>query len=142
MQNNVNADHKSRGGKINRMTVEQKQFFRFLIIGAVNTLFGYSVFALFVFLGLHYAVASLLATIVGVLFNFMTTGRYVFNNRKNSLIGKFFLIYGIVYGCNVGLLKILDGYSVDMYVAGVLILLPLALLSYVLNKKFVFEVKK
>lgn len=119
-----------------------KQFFRFLLIGAVNTVFGYSVFSLFIFLGFHYAIASLLATIVGVLFNFMTTGRYVFNNRENSLIGKFFLVYGLVYVCNVGLLKIMDAYSVDMYVAGALILLPMALLSYVLNKKFVFEVEK
>ncbi|MBP2665395.1 MAG: GtrA family protein [Firmicutes bacterium] len=119
-----------------------KQFFRFLLIGAVNTVFGYSAFSLFIFLGFHYAIASLLATIVGVLFNFMTTGRYVFNNRENSLIGKFFLVYGIVYVCNVGLLKIMDAYSIDMYVAGALILLPMALLSYVLNKKFVFEVKK
>lgn len=117
------------------------QFVRFLMIGAVNTIFGYSIFALFIFFGLHYALASLLATILGVLFNFKTTGRWVFNNRKSSLLGKFFLVYAIVYGCNVGLLKILDEFSVGMYAAGGVVLLPMALLSYVLNKRFVFEVK-
>ena len=119
-----------------------RQFVRFLMIGAVNTAFGYSIFALFIFFGLHYALASLLATILGVLFNFKTTGRWVFNNRQNSLLGKFFLVYAVVYGCNVGLLKILDEFSISMYVAGAVVLLPMAVLSYVLNKRFVFEVKQ
>ena len=119
-----------------------RQFMRFLMIGVLNTAFGYFLFALLIFLGLHYAVASLLATILGVLFNFKTTGRFVFDNRNNSLLGKFFMVYAIVYSCNVGLLKILDGFSISMYVAGALVLLPLALLSYFLNKQFVFEVKK
>ena len=114
----------------------------YLLVGLLNTLFGYSVFAFLIFLNIHYSIASLLSTIVGVLFNFKTTGRFVFDNRKNSLLGKFFMVYAVIYGCNVGLLKILDGFAVDMYVAGALLLLPMALLSYVLNKKFVFEVKR
>ena len=127
---------------LKRLILPNKQFVRFLFIGALNTVFGYAVFSLFLFLGFHYAVASLLATIVGVLFNFLTTGRFVFNNRDHSLLGKFFLVYAVVYGCNVGALKILDALAVNLYLAGALLLLPLALLSYILNKQFVFEVKK
>ena len=127
---------------LKRLILPNKQFVRFLLIGAINTVFGYAVFSLFLFLGFHYAVASLLATSVGVLFNFLTTGRFVFNNRDHSLLGKFFLVYAVVYGCNVGALKILDALAVNLYLAGALLLLPLALLSYILNKTFVFEVKK
>ena len=127
---------------LKRLILPNKQFVRFLLIGAINTVFGYAVFSLFLFLGFHYAVASLLATIVGVLFNFLTTGRFVFNNRDHSLLGKFFLVYAVVYGCNVGALKILDSLAVNLYLAGALLLLPLAILSYILNKTFVFEVKK
>ena len=127
---------------LKRLILPNKRFVRFLFIGAINTGFGYAVFSLFLFLGFHYAVASLLATIVGVLFNFLTTGRFVFNNRDHSLLGKFFLVYAVVYGCNVGALKILDALAVNLYLAGALLLLPLALLSYILNKTFVFEVKK
>ena len=119
-----------------------RQFVRFLLIGALNTVFGYSIFALFIFFGVHYSIASLLSTVLGVLFNFKTTGRYVFNNRKNSLLGKFFLVYAVIYGCNVGLLKIMNDFSISMYIAGAVLALPLAVLSYILNKKLVFEVEK
>ena len=59
------------------------KFIKFLFVGGVNTVFGYSIFALFLFLGMHYAVATLFATILGILFNFKTTGVIVFNNKDN-----------------------------------------------------------
>ena len=118
------------------------QFLKFLVVGGLNTLFGYSVFALFIYLGLHYALASLLSTVLGVLFNFKTTGTLVFKNRDNSLIFRFFGVYGVVYACNVLLLKLLGGSGFNMYWAGALAIAPLALLSFVLNKLFVFEVRK
>ncbi len=124
------------------LSVEQRRFIKFLLVGVLNTLFGYAVFALFVYLGFHYSLASLLSTILGVLFNFRTTGRLVFNNRNNSLLWRFAMVYTVVYGCNVGLLRVMDGYSINMYVAGAVAVLPLALLSYFLNKRFVFEVGK
>jgi len=43
------------------------KFIRFFIIGLINTLFGYLMFALFIFLNFHYSIAVLLATILGVL---------------------------------------------------------------------------
>ena len=119
-----------------------RQFLRFLLVGVLNTLFGYTMFALFIFSGVHYSLASLFSTILGVLFNFRTTGRLVFNNRNNSLLWRFSLVYTVVYGCNVGLLRVMDGYSIDMYVAGAVVVFPLALLSFFLNKRFVFEVGK
>lgn len=124
------------------LSVEQRRFIKFLLVGVLNTLFGYAVFALFVYLGFHYSLASLLSTILGVLFNFRTTGRLVFNNRNNSLLWRFAMVYTVVYGCNVGLLRVMDGYSINMYVAGAVVVFPLALLSYFLNKRFVFEVGK
>ena len=124
------------------LSVEQRRFIKFLLVGVLNTLFGYAVFALFVYLGFHYSLASLLSTILGVLFNFRTTGRLVFNNRNNFLLWRFAMVYTVVYGCNVGLLRVMDGYSIDMYVAGAVAVFPLAVLSYFLNKRFVFEVGK
>lgn len=118
------------------------QFLKFLVVGGINTIFGYSVFALLIYVGLHYALASLLSTVLGVLFNFKTTGTLVFRNKDNSLIFRFFGVYGVVYVCNVLLLKFLGGSGLNMYWAGALVIAPLALLSFVLNKLFVFEVKK
>ena len=50
-----------------------KRFMRFILIGIPNTAFGYSLYALLIFLGLRYDLAILIATILGVLFNFKTT---------------------------------------------------------------------
>lgn len=115
------------------------KFIRFLIVGGLNTLFGYFMFALFIFLNFHYSIASLSATILGILFNFKTTGRLVFGNRDNVLIFKFFGVYTIIYFMNIAILKVFSIYKVDMYLAGALLLLPTAVLSFMLNKKFVFK---
>jgi putative flippase GtrA len=112
---------------------------RFLVVGGINTLFGYSVFALFILLHLHYVLAALLAQICGVLFNFKTTGFLVFKNKDNRLVFRFFGVYLFTYLLNIGLLKLFDLNGVsNSLVAGAFIALPLALISFILNRKFVF----
>ena len=119
----------------------ERRFVRFLIVGGVNTLLGYGVFALLVFLGMHYAAASLTSTVVGILFNFKTTGLFVFRSRRNSLVFRFFLVYCIVYFFNVGGLKLFALAGISSYIGGALLLLPAAVLSYVLNRSMVFRDK-
>lgn len=114
---------------------------RFLVVGGINTLFGYLVFSFFIILRIHYSIASLFATILGVLFNFFTTGRIVFNNKDSKLLIKFFGVYGFTYLINLLFLKIFDTYQVNMLIAGAILVLPIAVLSFFLNKSFVFLVK-
>ena len=114
------------------------QFLRFLVVGAVNTAFGYSVFAVFILLHLHYTVAALLSTTCGVLFNFKTTGVLVFKNKDNRLIFRFFGVYLITYLLTIGLLKIFNLYDVSNLIGGAIIALPMAFISFSLSKKFVF----
>lgn len=54
----------------------------FLLVGVMNAAFGYGCFAAFLYLGLHYSLALLLATILGVLFNFKSIGALVFGSKK------------------------------------------------------------
>ena len=117
------------------------RFFRFLFVGGINTLFGYFVFSVFILLQIHYSIASLLATILGVIFNYFTTGRIVFNNSDSKLLIKFFGVYGIGYLINLLFLKIFDSYQVNMLIAGAILIFPMAFLSYFLNKTFVFRVE-
>lgn len=115
------------------------RFFRFLLVGALNSLFGYGCYALLLYLGVHYALALFLATVIGVLFNFKTTGYLVFKSKDNRLIFRFAATYAIVYAVNVSALKLLSLVGIDMYFGGALLLLPMAILAYVLNKRFVFN---
>lgn len=121
---------------------ERKRLILFLLVGGVNTIFGYSLYALLLFFHLHYALASLLGTIGGVLFNFKTTGVIVFNNHDNKLLLRFIAVYAVTYLLNVSGLKIFTIFNSNMYLAGAVLILPMALLGFVLQKKFVFGVEK
>lgn len=117
---------------------------RFFIVGGVNTVFGYSAYAVFLFVGFHYAAAALLGTVVGVVFNFFTTGRLVFNQvMHGGLLVRFVAVYAVVYGVNVAALAALQkvvvgSYRFGPYGSGIVLIVPIALLSYVLMRRFVF----
>lgn len=122
--------------------VKDKKFRLFILVGILNTIFGYSIFSLLVFLGLHYTLAIFLATCLGVLFNFKTIGSIVFKNSNHRLIFRFFGVYAIQYVVNVSLIKCLLLLSLNVYVAGAFSTLFCAIISYLLNKHFVFEAKR
>jgi putative flippase GtrA len=115
-----------------------RQLSLFVLVGALNTLFGYGCYALLLWLGLHYGMATLLGTILGVLFNFRTTGRLVFQNHDNRLLGRFILVYVVGYGANVAGLWALQKIGFDAYKGGALLLAPSALLTILLQMRYVF----
>jgi putative flippase GtrA len=115
-----------------------KVFLRFLAVGVLNTAFGYGCYVLALSLGLGYASALAVATVIGVLFNFHSTGRLVFGSRDNRLIFRFVAIYGVVYTANVAGIKLSFLLGLDAYTGGALLVLPMAVLAFLLNKRFVF----
>lgn len=119
-----------------------KRFLLFLLVGIMNTGFGYGLFAVLIFFHVHYSLASLISTLLGILFNFKTTGIIVFKNKNNLLIFKYFLVYGITYLLGLLFLYINNYFNVSNYVAGAVWLIPNALISYFLMKSFVFKLKE
>jgi putative flippase GtrA len=116
-----------------------QQLIRFFLVAGLNTLFGYGMFALLIYIGLHYSMAVLISTIAGVLFNFKTYGLLVFNSKNNKLIFKFILIYIILYLSNIGGIAAFEYFGIGNYIGGMLMLVPVGLLGFLLNKKFVFK---
>ena len=121
---------------------EKVRFVKYIAVGVLNTLNGYFLFALFIFLGLHFSVASLLATVLGVLFNFKTYGTLVFKSHDNRLIFRFVAVYVFTYLLGLLFLKMFAMIDVSMYVAGLILLIPFACLTYVLLNRYVFINKK
>lgn len=115
------------------------EFFRFLVTGGINTVFGYSVYSLLTFIGLHYTLVVLLGQISGILFNFNTTGRIVFNNTNPRLLYRFAVVYLVMYILNVFFLGLLVRINFNMYFSGAILILPMALVSLFLFKIFVFS---
>lgn len=118
-----------------------KQFLRFIAVGYLNTLFSYSMYALFIFLELHYSLAALLSTILGVLFNFQTTSYFVFKNNKQNLLFKFILIYVFIYLIYLTGLSLLKNIT-NSYLAGIIMLPIIVISGFILQKYFVFTSNK
>ena len=117
----------------------ERRFARFLIVGGINTLFGYGVFVSLIYIGLHYSLAALLGTILGILFNFQTVGRLVFDGYHHGLFFKFLTVYGATYLLNVAGLYFFNAAGVNNYLAGAILILPVALIAFFLNRTFVFS---
>ncbi|MDR2734407.1 MAG: GtrA family protein [Spirochaetota bacterium] len=116
-----------------------KRFIKFLLVGGLNTLFGYGIFVFFRAFGLHFVLAALCAHICGVLFNFKTTGALVFKSHDNRLIARFFLVYAVVYFFNISCIWFLKQFDFNDYAAAAIVLLPQAIFSFLLMRRFVFR---
>lgn len=121
----------------------QIRLLRFFVVGAVNTVFSYLVYVVLILIGAHYNLATLISTILGIIFNFFTTGRIVFRNMENKRFVLFVMVYAFIYLVNILLLRwLIDGLVMDKLLAGALVTLPVALLSYILNANLTFKDKR
>ncbi len=118
-----------------------EKFFKFLFVGFLNTLFSYFLYAFFVFMGLKAAFALLLQYIIGIFWNFKTTGTLVFKNNNNKLIFKFFLCYIFTFFINGILLNFLTK-SFNSYLSQAVLVLPMAMLSFGILNFWVFKKQK
>ncbi|NBK97661.1 MAG: GtrA family protein [Erysipelotrichia bacterium] len=117
----------------------KKQIIMFIFTGIINTIFGYAMYALFIYLGCQYIFASGLATVLGILFNFKTISKFVFKANENRLIFKFFGVYSLVFITNIILIKVFKDFGFNEYLAGLVATFPCAIMSFILNKFYVFK---
>ena len=122
-----------------RRSPELHRVARFLVVGVGNTVFSYAVYAAGVLLGLDSAIALLVAMVVGVIFNFFTTGRIVFQSRNHRLLPRFVGVYIVIYGINVGLLRFLQALGLDPLLAQALCLPITVTLSFLAMRFWVFD---
>ncbi|WPB57804.1 GtrA family protein [Xylophilus sp. GOD-11R] len=117
----------------------KSQMLRFLMVGVLNTAVGYGLFAGFTWMGMAYPLAIALATLLGVAFNFQSTGRLVFGGADRSRLLRFLLAYAFIYLTNVAAVALLTYFGLSVFLANGLCVLPLALLSFMLQRRFVFS---
>ncbi|MBF0560368.1 MAG: GtrA family protein [Nitrospirae bacterium] len=130
------------------------QLFRYLVVGGLNTVFGYAVYAAFNYLLLgrfpySYLVASILSTIICNTYAYIGYKFFVFRTRGNYLSEyiKFYAVYGLSIGINLVLLpvvvvitnKFLPNNIYVTYIAGA-ILIPVPILcGFFGHKRFSFR---
>ena len=114
---------------------------RFLAAGGVNTLFGFAVYSICILAGLAVWLALLVGMISGTVFNFFTTGGYVFRELSLNRFPRFVICYLLIYGVNLMLIESFSSWLSSKILSQAIITFPLALLSYFLMARFVFSPK-
>lgn len=117
----------------------KSSLFAFLIVGGINTAFNYGIYALFVFIGMGHIVAATCSFAVGVIFNFKTHGKFVFKTRNRNSFYLYVLSWVAIYCVNVSALDLLVKSGVNSYLAGALMIPPMAVLAFLVLRFIVFK---
>lgn len=115
------------------------QLIRFGFSGVLNTVFGYTLFLFLLKCGAPAGAALVVGTLVGIVFNFQTSRRLVFQSDENGLLLRFALVYLVLLGINyAGLVALRWSGLADWAGQGVLVV-PMALLSFAIQRTVVFR---
>ena len=106
-------------------------FMRFLVVGVLNTAFGYLLFALLLAVGLSPQPALALAFTGGIVWNYATHARLVFGASGIARLPAYVLAYLALYGVNALGLQLLLGVGLTPISAQGILILPVALLAYI-----------
>ena len=121
-----------------------KEFIRFLLTGALNTLFGLSISILVLkLLPISYILCMALSTSIGIIFNFISyqflTYRVDFNIKR---FPKFLLFHFIVYLINILLMGILISQGFDRVISLLYVFPFIILFTFKIQKNYIFKNEK
>ena len=136
--NVIDRDSGVQSMLMERNSESRKRVWRFLIAGAANTVFGFAVYSVFILSGVAAWFALMGGMVIGTLFNFMTMGKYVFEDPTYARAPRFLICYAIVYGINLQALEWLSTVLVDEILSQAILALPMAVIAFSLMKTFVF----
>ena len=114
---------------------------RFLGVGLINTVVGYAIYGILILLNVPYLAALLIATIMGVIFNYFSIGRLVFKAQGGLIVfGKFIVAYSLVYFINATALEVLiKHFKFDPYIGQALCVPLSVLISWLLMNYWVYK---
>jgi len=127
-------------GFINNLFEDKKV--RFLFVGVLNTIFGYAVYALFIYLKMHYFLAQLLSSVLAITHSYLWNKYFTFRSpgRSASEIIRFVSVYAVSYLLNMGILFVsIEFFKWNAYFAGFICLFVTTVISYVGHKNISFR---
>ena len=121
------------------------EHFRYLLAGAWNLLFGYSLgVALYLWLNdsLHTVFISMIANVLSISMSFLTYKVFVFRTRGNWIQEyiKCYFVYGSVSIVNIFLLWFMvDGAKINVFLAQGFVIFFAVIISFLMHKRFTFK---
>jgi putative flippase GtrA len=122
-----------------KLSPSLRHFAHFVLVGGVNTCFGYLMYAGGVFAGFRPPMALLIATVLGVAFNFVSFGKLVFKRIAWKRTPYFVAIYVVNYLGNTFLLGKVQVLIPSPYLAQAVILPVSVLFLFFMLRRFVFD---
>lgn len=120
--------------------VRIREIVRYYQAGALNAAFGYSLYALLVWIGLNMYAAQLLAHILGITFNYFTYSRHVFREAGPAKT-RFIASYIVNYAISLAFLWLASFVLHSPYAAGLVSIILTSIVNYVILKRLVFVSK-
>ena len=113
---------------------------RYLLVGGMNTAFSFSVYSLFVLFGIHYSVSNFLALVFGIIFSYITNGKFVFRHLSRGAIVRYVIIWGLPYMLQLAIISLVMSLGGGVILGGGVALIITVPASFVLQKYFVFNI--
>ncbi len=117
----------------------QPRFGKFVAVGCLNAVVSYTIFTVAHFMTHADRLSVVITWCVGIVFNFFSTGRMVFDSRDLSRAVPFVLSYGVSMGVNLALISVLLARGVGGMAAQAVCLPVIVVVSYVINSRLVFR---
>lgn len=125
------------------------QFIKFGLVGLTNTALSYAIYALILWLGGHYLLASIVSFVISVAWSYLLNNRFVFRAEGGEsrvwwkTLLKTYVSYGVtgLLLANVLLYLWIDVLGVNQYLAFLLNLVFTIPANFLLNKLWAFKKK-
>ncbi|CAN7664027.1 MULTISPECIES: GtrA family protein [unclassified Variovorax] len=139
----------SRSAAIFRSVLDQcrtpaaHQLFRFLVVGVINTVFGYSIiFACMYIAGLSAEISNAIGYGIGLLVSYVLHKVFTFNSdrRHREAFVRFLVVFAVAYASNfVALVILVRAIGVHEAVSQILASAVYVVVSFVMSKLYVFR---
>lgn len=125
-----------------RICCVTRQFFKFGLVGVLNTLIGFGTYYCFLWIGCNYLIANLISWLISVFNAFYWNNKYVFVNNVawTTALLKTYLSYGFSLVSGTLLLYVLVEYlGISDLIAPVCTLFLTIPMNFLLNKFWTFR---
>ena len=119
-------------------------FFKFVFVGGLNALVGYSVFAILILLGVHYIAVSIIAHIAGVTNSYFWNKYFTFRagGQSSREIMRFIGVYTVHYFIGLtGLILFVEIFKLHPLVGQGIVLIITTLFSFFSHKYWTFKTR-
>lgn len=120
----------------------EKHISKFIFVGVLNTIVGYGAYFILLYLNIHYILALIISSVIGIIHSFIWNKKWTFKSkgdvRKESL--RFISVYGIAFLINLVILALfVEKLMFDPKIAQAFALCIVTIISFVGHKYWSFR---